>query len=155
MSDLVAQRRRGRLYVALAALAWSTAGLLQRELTLDVATQLAGRAFFAVIGVGATSSSPSAAACGGVLGDRRRRAGDCRTACRLVRVVLHRAQLHIGRERPLHAGARADPRCAARDDDRRRVSRRTWIAMAVALAGVSLMVGGRDGRARSGSRSRS
>src|ERR1700751_805871 len=41
--------RRGRTYVALAALAWSSAGVLQRGLTVDVATQVAGRAFFAVL----------------------------------------------------------------------------------------------------------
>src|SRR5438093_10926368 len=52
MPDLAAQQRRGRLFVGLAAIAWSTAGLLQRELTVDVPTQLAGRAFFAVLGVG-------------------------------------------------------------------------------------------------------
>jgi drug/metabolite transporter (DMT)-like permease len=49
--DLAGQRRRGRIYVALAALAWSSAGLFQRELTMSVGTQLAGRAFFAVIGL--------------------------------------------------------------------------------------------------------
>jgi drug/metabolite transporter (DMT)-like permease len=42
-------RRRGQLYVALAALAWSTAGLLQRSLTIDTTTQLAGRALFAFV----------------------------------------------------------------------------------------------------------
>ena len=52
MLDPAAQQRRGRLFVALAAIAWSTAGLLQRELTVDVPTQLAGRSFFAVLGVG-------------------------------------------------------------------------------------------------------
>ena len=45
------QSRRGRVYVALAAVAWSTAGLLQRELSVDVATQLAGRALFAALGL--------------------------------------------------------------------------------------------------------
>ena len=40
-------RRRGQIYVALAAVAWSTAGVLQRQLSLDVAGQLAGRAAFA------------------------------------------------------------------------------------------------------------
>src|SRR3954470_13527286 len=49
--DLAALHRRGRLYVALAAVAWSTAGILQRELTVDTATQLSGRAFFAVLGL--------------------------------------------------------------------------------------------------------
>jgi drug/metabolite transporter (DMT)-like permease len=46
-------RRRGQLYIALAAVAWSTAGVLQRELSMDTATQVAGRsliAFFALAG---------------------------------------------------------------------------------------------------------
>ena len=43
-----AQReRRGQIYVALAAVAWSTAGVLQRQLTLDTPTQVLGRAAFA------------------------------------------------------------------------------------------------------------
>lgn len=42
-------RRRGQLYIAAAAVAWSTAGGLQRELSVDTTTQLAGRAFFAFI----------------------------------------------------------------------------------------------------------
>ena len=39
--------RRGQIYVALAAVAWSTAGVLQRQLTLDTQTQVFGRAAFA------------------------------------------------------------------------------------------------------------
>ena len=41
------ERRRGQVIVALAAVAWSTAGVMQRALSVGVATQLAGRAFFA------------------------------------------------------------------------------------------------------------
>ena len=41
------RQRRGQIYVALAAVAWSTAGVLQRQLTLDTATQVFGRALFA------------------------------------------------------------------------------------------------------------
>jgi drug/metabolite transporter (DMT)-like permease len=41
------RQRRGQLYVALAAIAWSSAGVLQRQLTLDTPTQVAGRAAFA------------------------------------------------------------------------------------------------------------
>jgi hypothetical protein len=43
------QHRRGQTYVALAALAWSTAGVLQRELHVGLGTQVAGRAFFAFV----------------------------------------------------------------------------------------------------------
>ena len=42
-------RSRGQLAVVLAAIAWSTAGLFQRELDVSTATQLAGRAFFALV----------------------------------------------------------------------------------------------------------
>jgi len=41
------RRRRGQIYVAFAAVAWSTAGVLQRQLTLDTPTQVSGRALFA------------------------------------------------------------------------------------------------------------
>jgi drug/metabolite transporter (DMT)-like permease len=41
------RQRRGQIYVALAAVAWSSAGVLQRQLTLDTPTQVFGRAMFA------------------------------------------------------------------------------------------------------------
>src|SRR3954454_12930847 len=41
------RQRRGQIYVALAAVAWSTAGVLQRQLTLNTSTQVLGRAAFA------------------------------------------------------------------------------------------------------------
>jgi drug/metabolite transporter (DMT)-like permease len=40
-------QRRGQIYVALAAVAWSSAGVLQRQLTLHTPTQVLGRAAFA------------------------------------------------------------------------------------------------------------
>ena len=40
---------RGQIAVALAAVVWSTAGVLQRQLTVDAATQVAGRALFATV----------------------------------------------------------------------------------------------------------
>jgi drug/metabolite transporter (DMT)-like permease len=47
--DARAQLRRGQIYVALAAIAWSSAGVLQRQLSVDISTQVAGRAVFAAI----------------------------------------------------------------------------------------------------------
>jgi len=47
VSEEAGRRRRGQIYVALAAVAWSTAGVLQRQLTLDTSTQVFGRAAFA------------------------------------------------------------------------------------------------------------
>jgi drug/metabolite transporter (DMT)-like permease len=42
-------RRLGSAYVALAALMWSLAGILQRQLHMNLASQLAGRAIFAFL----------------------------------------------------------------------------------------------------------
>jgi drug/metabolite transporter (DMT)-like permease len=47
--DAPAHQRRGQVYVALAAVAWSSAGVLQRQLSMDTFTQLAGRAVFAAL----------------------------------------------------------------------------------------------------------
>ena len=47
MLEETARRRRGQIYVALAAVAWSTAGVLQRQLSVDTPTQVFGRAAFA------------------------------------------------------------------------------------------------------------
>src|SRR3712207_1349741 len=47
MSD----QQKGRVFVALAAVAWSTAGLFQRQLSVDTGTQVAGRAVFAALGL--------------------------------------------------------------------------------------------------------
>src|SRR5690348_8008804 len=47
----MSEQRKGRTFVALAAIAWSTAGLFQRELSVDTATQVAGRALFAALGL--------------------------------------------------------------------------------------------------------
>jgi drug/metabolite transporter (DMT)-like permease len=46
---LAAEARRGRVAVATAAVAWSTAGLGQRSLGVDAPTQVAGRALFAFL----------------------------------------------------------------------------------------------------------
>ena len=46
------ERRRGQAYAVLAALAWSSAGVLQRQLSVRVAGQIAGRGAFAFIALG-------------------------------------------------------------------------------------------------------
>lgn len=48
-----AARHRGELFVAAAAVVWSSAGVLQRELSVDTTTQVAGRAVFACLALGA------------------------------------------------------------------------------------------------------
>jgi drug/metabolite transporter (DMT)-like permease len=48
-ADARREHRRGQLYIVIAAIAWSSAGLLQRALSVDTATQAAGRACFAFL----------------------------------------------------------------------------------------------------------
>ena len=139
MSDRV----RGRLYVASAAVAWSTAGVLQRELSTDVAAQIAGRALFAFLGVllwvvvterGRTLAAFREIGRGGMLV-----VASLAVSSASFFVALNHASvasvLFMQALSPILAAAfgtvLGDP-----------VRRRTWIAMAVAVAGVAVMVGG-------------
>ena len=143
--DLAGQRRRGRIYVALAALAWSTAGLFQRELTMSIGTQLAGRAFFAVLGLFAYVAI---AEHGAVVRAFRAIGRDGLFVAALLAassgafiVALNYTTvanvLFMQALAPVLAAVLGtfvgEP-----------VERRTWFAMAVALVGVGLMVGGPD-----------
>jgi drug/metabolite transporter (DMT)-like permease len=139
MSD----ERKGRLFVALAAVAWSSAGLLQRELSVSTATQVAGRALFAAGGllvfVAVTERR------GWLRSARAIGAGGLGVAvCAAVSssaffVALNHASvanvLFWQALAPIFAAGLGtllgDP-----------VSRRTWAAMAVAVAGVAVMAGG-------------
>jgi drug/metabolite transporter (DMT)-like permease len=137
-------RRRGQLFVALAALAWSSAGVLQRELTVDTATQLEGRAFFAclflaaVVLVSARGHVAPAVRSIGL-------AGLAVAACTAVAsgsfiVALNHAKvanvLFMQAVAPIAAALLAWVALGEK------VTRRTSIAMAVAVLGVALMVGG-------------
>src|ERR671935_2259142 len=141
--DLAAQHRRGRTYVALAALAWSTAGLLQRELSVNVPTQLAGRALFATLGVFAYVALAER---GAVAGAFRAigRAGLVLAALMAVSSGAFIAALnYTSVANVLFMQALAPVLAAVLGSFvGEPVARRTWIAMAVAIAGVSLMVGG-------------
>jgi drug/metabolite transporter (DMT)-like permease len=137
------EHRRGRTLVALAAVAWSTAGILQRELSVGIGTQLAGRALFAVLGMLAYV----AVAEGGAIARAFRSIGRGGVAVTVLLaissgsfiVALNHATvanvLFMQALAPILAAllgnALGDP-----------VSRRTWAAMFIALAGVALMVGG-------------
>ena len=136
-------RRRGQLFITLAALAWSSAGVLQRELTVDTATQLAGRAFFAFLFLAAVVlvSSP-----GHVVRTIRSIgvAGLAVAVCTAVAsgsfiVALNHAKvanvLFMQAAAPIAAALLA---WAALGE---KVTRRSWIAMAIAVLGVALMAG--------------
>ncbi len=141
--EVARQHRRGRLYVALAAVAWSTAGLFQRELTVDLATQLAGRAFFAVVGIVAYIA---VAEHGRVMQAFREigRAGLAVAALMAISSGAFIAALNYTSVANVLFMQALAPVLAAVFGTfaGEPVARRTWVAMAVAVAGVALMVGG-------------
>ncbi len=139
----MSEQQRGRVFVALAAVAWSTAGLLQRELSVDTATQVAGRALFAAIGLFAYVAAVERG--GTVRAFRAIGFGGLGVVALLAAssgsflVALNHASvanvLFMQALAPILAAALGtligDP-----------VERRTWVAMAVAVVGVGVMVGG-------------
>ncbi|HEX3226090.1 MAG TPA: DMT family transporter [Gaiellaceae bacterium] len=140
---LRSQVRRGRVFVALAAIAWSTAGILQRELSVDVPTQLAGRAFFAVVGLLAYI----AVAERGALARAFRAVGRAGLAIAglmatssgsFIIALNHSSVANILFMQALAPVLAAVLGMAVGET----VVRRTWIAMAIAIAGVAVMVGG-------------
>jgi drug/metabolite transporter (DMT)-like permease len=140
---LRSQVRRGRLFVAFAAIAWSTAGILQRELSVGVATQLAGRALFAVLGLAAYIAVAERG--GLVRGFRAVGRGGLAVALltavasgTFIVALNHATVANILFMQALAPVLAAVLGLAVGET----VGRRTWIAMAVAIGGVAVMVGG-------------
>ena len=131
------------MFVALAAVAWSTAGILQRELSVDIPTQLAGRALFAVLGVGAYI----AVAERGRIVHAVRAVGRGGLAIAVLTALASGTFIvalnHASVANVLFMQALAPVLAAVLGlAVGETVGRRTWIAMAVALGGVAVMVGG-------------
>ena len=136
-------RQRGRLFVALAAVAWSTAGLLQRELRVDTATQTGGRALFAALGllvwVAATERAGTVRAFRAIGGAGLGVVALLAVSSASFFVALNHTSvanvLIMQALAPILAAVLGsllgDP-----------VGRRTWLAMVIAVAGVAVMVGG-------------
>jgi drug/metabolite transporter (DMT)-like permease len=145
--DAARDHRRGQIYVALAALAWSSAGVLQRGLQVDAATQVAVRAAFAGVAllawVAVSERGRVVEACRSV-----GRAGIAFAACVAVAsgafivALNHTTVAHV-----LFIQAIAPVLAAliARVALGEPISARTGVAMVVAVAGVALMVGGPGG----------
>ena len=145
--DQPARQRRGQAYVALAAVAWSTAGVLQRQLSLDVATQVAGRALFAAIALAlfvAVAERGRVALAWRSIGI----AGVGLALCLAVASGSFIAALnHTTVARVLFIQAISPVLAAllARVLLGEPVGRRTALAMAIALGGVTLMLGAPGG----------
>jgi drug/metabolite transporter (DMT)-like permease len=139
----VSSQQRGRLFVALAAVAWSTAGILQRELTVDVPTQMAGRALFAVVGLlayvaiverGDVVRAFRAIGRGGLLIALLLAI----SSASFITSLNHASVANILFMQALAPVLAAVLGMLLGES----VGRRTWLAMAIAIAGVALMVGG-------------
>jgi drug/metabolite transporter (DMT)-like permease len=142
-----AEHRRGQALVALAAIAWSTAGLFQRELTLDVPTQMAGRAVFAFLALGAYAA----------LAERGRvrlafvaigRDGIVVAVCMAVAsggFIVALNHTSVARVLFVQAVSPVAAALLAWIALGERVAPRGWVAMAGALAGVGVMMGSPGG----------
>jgi drug/metabolite transporter (DMT)-like permease len=140
-------RRRGQLYVALAALAWSTAGVLQRELSVDTPTQIAGRAVFAALTLAAFVAFSGRG--GGIRAFASMRTAElavaASTAVASGTFIVALNHTTVANVLFMQAVAPIAAALIAWAALREAVSRRTSVAMVVALGGVGLMVGGPGG----------
>src|SRR5579859_132925 len=134
---------RGQVAVALAAVAWSTAGVLQRQLSVGVAIQVGGRALFAAVAVATYVAVAERGrvleACRSVGG-----AGVGFAACLAVSsgsfiVALNHAS--VAQVLFIQAIAPVLAALLGRGLLDERLSARSTVAMAVALVGVAVMVG--------------
>jgi drug/metabolite transporter (DMT)-like permease len=137
------QQRRGQIYVALAAIAWSTAGVLQRQLELDASTQVFGRAVFATLALLAYVAVVER----GRVVEAFRSVGLAGVAVAVCVAIASSSFIialnHEGVARVLFILA-VSPMLAAllaRVFLDERISRRTIFAMGLALAGVAVMLG--------------
>ncbi len=137
------RERRGQIYVALAAVAWSTAGVLQRQLTLDTPTQVMGRAAFA----GAALLAYVAVVERGRVVEAFRSVGIAGLAVAVCVAIASAGFIaalnHTSVARVLFILALAPVLAAllARVTLGEPITRRTVAAMALALVGVALMLG--------------
>jgi drug/metabolite transporter (DMT)-like permease len=148
----VTPQRRGQLYVALAAVAWSTAGVLQRQLTLDTPTQACGRAVFAGLALLASVAVVERGRVGPAF-LRMGLAGVAVAVCVAVASGSFIAALnHTSVARVLFLMAIAPVLAAllARVTLGEPITRRAVLAMALALGGVGLMLGAPGGGSLAG-----
>jgi drug/metabolite transporter (DMT)-like permease len=137
------RQRRGQIYVALSAVAWSSAGVLQRQLTLDSPTQVFGRAVFA----GAALLAYVALVEHGQVARAFRSVGIAGVGVALCVAIASASFItalnHTSVARVLFILAIAPVLAAllARVTLGEPITRRTVGAMALALAGVTVMLG--------------
>jgi drug/metabolite transporter (DMT)-like permease len=145
-----AGRPLGMAYTALAATCWSLAGILQRQLHMSLATQVSGRAVFAVLAV---LGFVAIAERGQVLRSFRAigRPGLVIAALIAIASVTFITALNDAPVADVVVVQALSPLVAALLGvlGGERVRRRTWVAMTIAVAGFAVMAGspGRPGLA--------
>jgi drug/metabolite transporter (DMT)-like permease len=147
MADGRAIRRRGQIYVALAALAWSSAGVMQRELSVGTATQVAGRALFAAVGLfGFVALSERSGVWRAFRSIGWAELGVAvLTATASATFIVALNHTTVANVLFMQAAAPILAALIAWIGFREAISGRTVVAMVVALAGVGVMVGGPGG----------
>jgi drug/metabolite transporter (DMT)-like permease len=150
MAATIGARRRsnrGQLAVALAAVAWSTAGVLQRQLSVGVAAQVAGRALFAAVAVAAyvavTERGRVLEACRSVGGAGVGFAASLAVSSGSFIVALNHAS--VAQVLFIQAIAPVLAALLGRGLLGERLTARSAIAMVIALLGVGVMVGSPGG----------
>jgi drug/metabolite transporter (DMT)-like permease len=137
------RQRRGQIYVALAAVAWSTAGVLQRQVTVDTSTQVFGRAVFA----GAALLAYVAVVERGRVLQAFKSVGIAGLAVALCVAIASGSfiaalnQTSVARVLFILAVAPVLAALLARVMLGEPITRRTVVAMALALVGVTVMLG--------------
>jgi drug/metabolite transporter (DMT)-like permease len=142
-----ASRRRGQLYIALAAVAWSTAGVLQRQLSLDAATQVGGRAVFAALALlvyVAIVERGNVAGAWRSIGLAGVGLAVCLAAASCA-FILALNETTVARVLFIQAVAPVLAALLARVLLGEPISARTSVALALALAGVGIMLGAPGG----------
>jgi drug/metabolite transporter (DMT)-like permease len=137
-------RRRGQVFVALAAVAWSSAGVLQRELSVGTTTQLAGRALFAGValaGFVAVSNRGRTIAAFRSMGAAGFAVAIC-TAIASGSFIVALNHATVANVLFLQAAAPIAAALLAWIALGESITGRAIVAMCVALLGVALMVGG-------------
>ena len=136
-------QRRGQVLMVLSAIAWSTTGIFQRELTVNTVTQVVGRALFALLAISAYLGVTQR---NGVLRAFRAigRAGLASTACMIVASVAFIVALNhtsVAHVLIIIAVAPILASLMGRVVLGEPIARLTWVAMLMSLGGVALMVG--------------
>jgi drug/metabolite transporter (DMT)-like permease len=147
ITPVSSSRLRGRSYVALSALAWSSAGVVQRNLTVDPMTQVVGRSTFACLAIFAFVAFAERAGTQRAFRSMRRVElgfAVC-TAISSAAFILALNATTVANVLVLQAAAPLLAAALGQVFLGEQVTAPVWLATLVALTGMVIMVGGPGG----------